>query len=445
MHDTSSSTSARNARYSTVAIILHWAIALLLIFEVGLGLNMESLKGPAQFAVFQLHKSIGITILLLVALRILWRFYRRPPAMTVTGWERALARFVHGLFYLALFALPLSGWLIVSTSRIDVPTLLYGIVPWPHLPGFADMAAKAKHGWHEAGEFIHGNLVNLLYLLFALHVAGALKHHFIDGGNDLARMAPGTRPGAWADPRLVLIGLGVVLAAGLGLQWSPVARTEPAAAESSGPPAPPEPVTEAPEPDPADAPPTPEVVSPEAATPADAKAGPAAPAKAEVATWSIASGSTLRFRTSWSGVAIEGGFRQFDGIIVFSPDHLDRSHVEIRVHTGSVFTGDTQRDDTLKSDDWFAVSRHDVATFKTDRFRKTGADSFVATGSLRMKGLTLPLSLPFTLTITGDKAVMRGSTSIDRTAYKIGEGDYAATDEIPAAVRVDVAVNATRD
>lgn len=436
MHDTGSSASARNAGYSTVAIILHWAIAILLIFEVGLGLNMESLKGPAQFAVFQLHKSIGITILLLVAVRILWRFYRRPPVMTVTGWERALAHLVHGLFYLALFALPLSGWLIVSTSRIDVPTLLYGIVPWPHLPGFADMAASAKHGWHEAGEFIHGNLVNLLYLLFALHVAGALKHHFIDRGNDLARMAPGTRPGAWADPRLLLIGLAVVLAAGLGLQWSPGAQTEVTAPESSSPPPAPAAVAETPEASPpteAAAPP------PEATTPTDAKVEPT-----EVATWSIASGSTLQFRTSWSGAAIEGGFRQFDGTIAFSPDQLDRSHVEIRVHTGSVFSGDAQRDDTLKSEDWFAVSRHDTAIFKADRFRKTGADSYVATGSLRMKGLTLPLSLPFTLTITGDKAVMRGSASIDRTAYKIGEGDFSATDEIPAAVRVDVAVNARR-
>ena len=116
----------------------------------------------------------------------------------------------------------------------------------------------------------------------------------------------------------------------------------------------------------------------------------------------------------------------------------------MQINTGSLFSGDEQRDDTLKSADWFSVSNFAAAMFKARKFRATGAGHYVATGALSLKGVTLPLTLPFTLSIQGDKAVMRGSASIDRTAYKIGQGDYAGTSEIPAAVKVDVLVNAVR-
>ena len=79
------SVASATVRYSTVAIVLHWLIAALLIFEVGLGLRMEAARGSAKFAVFQLHKSVGITILLLVALRIISRFFRKPPAIEAKG------------------------------------------------------------------------------------------------------------------------------------------------------------------------------------------------------------------------------------------------------------------------------------------------------------------------------------------------------------------------
>ena len=109
-----------------------------------------------------------------------------------------------------------------------------------------------------------------------------------------------------------------------------------------------------------------------------------------------------------------------------------------------MFSGDGQRDETLKSADWFAVDRFATAIFRADRFRKTGADRYVARGTLKMKDVTVPISLPFTLRITGDRATMQGIATVDRTAYKIGQGDYAATDEIPAAVKVAVTLNATR-
>ena len=432
-----SASDRKAARYSAVAIILHWLIAALLIFEVGLGLRMEDAPGPLKFAVFQLHKSVGITILLLVAFRLLWRFYRKPPPVTAKPWERVLAYGVHGLFYLLLFALPISGWVIISTSRIVVPTLLYGVLPWPHLPGFENLAVGSKKAWHDAAEFLHENFVKLLYSLVALHAAGALKHHFIDRDPAIAKMAPGARAGSWTDPRLILILAGVLVAAGLGLRWLPIGAT---------------PTTH--KTDPAAVAPVPAVHAPVVPAPTQPAANNAvvqkapAPGKDEaktgLSTWTIGKSSTIRFHTSWSGDAIDGGFARFEGDIVFSPDELDRSHVEIRVDTASIYSGDDQRDDTLRSPDWFHTSSFAASIFRADRFRQVGRDSYVASGTLRLKGISLPLTLPFTLRISGNSATMRGSTMIDRLTYKIGEGEFSTTDEIPAGVSVNVEVTATR-
>jgi polyisoprenoid-binding protein YceI len=166
--------------------------------------------------------------------------------------------------------------------------------------------------------------------------------------------------------------------------------------------------------------------------------------KLPVSMWRIEKGSSLRFRTSWSGEVITGGFTTFDGKIEFSPDMLQDSRVEVRIDTGSVFSGDDQRDNTLRSADWFAVGSQGAAIFRADRFRKTGADRFVGSGTLTLKGITLPISLPFALSIVGDQATMEGTVSVDRTAFRVGEGEYASTAEIPAAVSVSVKLTATR-
>ena len=426
------------ARYTNVAIVLHWAIGILLLFEIGLGLRMEDATGSARFATFQLHKSIGITILLLIALRLVWRWRNTPPPLVHGGWERTLAHAVHVLFYVLLFALPLSGWLIVSSSRIVVPTLLYGTIPWPHLPGFATMAGGTRDAWNGAAKFLHHSGIYLIYALFALHLAGVIKHQFVDRDRDLARMAPGIAPGVWRDWRVVAIAAGIVLALGLGLQWLPLgskARAAPVAEVPVAPPTVPQPA-----PDPVANVATP--VADNASEPAAANSTEAVANASPV--WRIAAGSSLRFVTQWSGDAVNGSFTRFDGDISFDPAHLDAARVEIRIPVATASTGDAQRDETLRSSDWFSAAAFGTAVFRAKRFRHVDGDRYVASGTLTIKGTTLPTTLPFTLKITGDKADMRGTATVDRIAYKIGEGDYAGTGEIPAAVRVEVAVRATR-
>lgn len=177
-------------RYSAVAITLHWIIAISIGVQIGLGWYMGSLKGPAEKKIEVIHISIGLTVLLLTLARVAWWMYRRPPPMVaaLAPWERRLAKAVHALFYLMLFALPLSGWVMESIGRKPIP--FWGR-SWPHFPGL--QAALAGHDARmikDTLEWTHGTpLAWAMIALVCLHVLGALKHQF-DGSPVLWRMIP---------------------------------------------------------------------------------------------------------------------------------------------------------------------------------------------------------------------------------------------------------------
>src|SRR5262249_15144815 len=118
--------------YSAVAIGLHWLIAALMLTNIGLAWYFTNLKGPAEVAPLALHKSIGITVLLLTLLRIGWRLVNPPPPLPdhMAAWERWAAKGTHYLFYLLMLGMPLSGWAMVSASPLIKlhPTVLYGVL-----------------------------------------------------------------------------------------------------------------------------------------------------------------------------------------------------------------------------------------------------------------------------------------------------------------------------
>ena len=189
-------TSARGAaRYTGVAVALHWVIALIVIGQVLGGLYFHDLpreQAALKFQLLQMHKSFGVTVLLLTIVRLGWRLTHPAPALPagMKPIEKMIARAVHGGFYVLLFAIPLAGWAVVSASplAISVKTYLFGIVPWPHLPffdGVADREALA----HEIAE-VHEYLAFAMVGLIALHVAAALKHQFIDRDETLSQMLP---------------------------------------------------------------------------------------------------------------------------------------------------------------------------------------------------------------------------------------------------------------
>lgn len=443
--------AAGAGRYSTVAILLHWLIAAAILLQVSLAWRMIGPHTPQSFAIIQLHKSVGITILLLSFVRLGWRLINPPPPLplTMARWERELSRLVHLGFYVIMIGMPLTGWLIVSASRTQIPTLLFGVVPWPNIPGIGGLAPDAKKLWQAVGEQAHSALALFLYALFVLHVGGALKHQLLSRDEPvLARMAPGAVAGRWLDPRLLAILVAYVAISIFGkLVTPPLPGVAPrsAAAVAQGPGR----LIEAQGPDEPPAPPA------AVATASPAGPGPAAPQAASAPApaaapsgpvhWTVRPGSTLGFATSWSGQAITGRFDRWKADILFSPDALDGSKVAVTIDLASVNTGDPQRDATLPSADWFDAAAHPKAVFTASRFEKTGPDSYVAHGTLQLRGVTKPQDLPFRLKITDDRAEVSGAASLDRTAFGVGQGEFAATDQVPGAVSVSVALKAKRD
>jgi len=179
-------------RYTLVAIILHWVIALGIATLAVLGLVMAHVKlQPMRvFQLYQLHKSIGITVLAAAVLRLGWRLAHRPPPLpeAMAPLERTAARSAHLALYVALFALPLTGWALVSSSVLSIPTVLYGVIPWPDLPVLSTLADKAPV--EAVLKVVHAYGAYALIALVGVHTAAALRHHFIIRDAVLVQMLP---------------------------------------------------------------------------------------------------------------------------------------------------------------------------------------------------------------------------------------------------------------
>lgn len=184
--------STTPSRYSTVAIVLHWTIAALIIGNIAAAWTFANMpKGLAQYNVVQLHKSIGMTVLVLTLARIAWRLGHKPPALPpMPAWQKGLAHGVHAGLYLVMLVMPLSGWVMASASKRNLPTMIFGTFQLPFIGPIHDLPPPAKALWDDVASETHEILAKLAYVLIVLHVAAALKHHFVDRDSVLVRMAP---------------------------------------------------------------------------------------------------------------------------------------------------------------------------------------------------------------------------------------------------------------
>jgi len=412
-------------RYSRGAILLHWIIAAALAVELAIGFGMPS--DASGFALFQFHKSLGITILVLTLVRIGWRLTHKAPPAVEGGINGFLAKAVHFGFYVFMLAAPLTGWAVVSTSPIDVPTLLYGVVPWPHLA----LDAALNHTLEEAHEL----LAFLGIGLFVLHVAGALKHHLLVRDGVMARMSPGSS----AKAGLVLLGVVLLAGAGTFAMMPPGAehdREQDRADEGDA-----AQVAEA------DLAPTDDALADDLAAEEEEAAAELGVEPDETAgpppAWTIRPGGSLRFAADNAGTTLNGTFRRWSGSIAMDPENPAGANIRIEIDLASASLGDATQDTMLAGGDFFGVSANPTAIFRSTDVSKTGTNSYRANGTLSLKGASRAQAITFTLSGSGTTRSVSGSGTVDRTAFGVGTGENAAG--LAPSVRVDFTFDAARN
>ncbi len=392
-------------RYSMIARGLHWVSALIVLGLLPLGYYMTGLDAsPFKLELYSLHKSFGTLLFFLVLVRLVWRFVSPPPVPLPThaAWEKALAKLVHVLLYIGMIGLPLSGWLMASAGAF--PHTFFGLFDMPDLAGQDEALFNRMRLAHDIGGYA-------LIAAVILHGLGAFKHHFIDRDDTLARMLPSFAPAAGAAVT-ALVFAGAMAVTGLLVLGSWLAALKPA------------PVTAA-------------------SSSVVAEAAPSAAGAAPL--WAIIhEQSVLGFSVTVQSEAFEGQFTSFDGTIRFDPAAPEQSTATVSAAIASVQTGSAERDESITAPAWLDAAAFPRAVFTADSFERLDDGSYTAHGTLTLRDVSLPVSVPFTLDIEDNTARMTGAFTVPRLDFGIGTGDWAAPDLVGHEVTVAVEITAVR-
>lgn len=392
--------TAPSSRYTLVAVTLHWLIAISIVGLIFVGWNMHENE-----QLYQLHKSFGITVLILTIARIIWRVMNPAPPLPddMAGWQKTISHATHWAFYALMLLMPLTGWLYVSTAYdFDVPTVLFGVVSWPDIPFVRFLTNETANG---AIERAHGLLAWLAIGLIALHIAGAIKHEFGDEEGVLKRMVPGlmseasppSEPGRGALPAFGVALFAFALVAGIPLM------------SGSG-----------------------------AAVVANGGSGEI------TANWTVDyENSSIAFSGIHDGSRYEGAFDSWAADIQFDPATPEAGTAIVSVAMGSAQASQKLYTDSLKSAEWFNVSEFPTAQATITDISQAG-EAYTSTLSLDLKAGSISVEFPFSLSIEGDTATMSGQVVLSREALDLGMTSDPGADWVDDEVTVDVAVTASR-
>lgn len=386
-------------RYTAVAIALHWAIALLIIGMIAVGWIMDAMPGgpgSPKTEIIQIHKSVGITILLLTVARIVWRLMNPPPAEPpMPKWQSLLANSVHILLYVMMLAMPLTGWIMASAEISQHETRFFGTVEM-YVPGIPGLPAETREGLADTFGSLHSAGAWVIIGLLALHVAGAVKHQFIDKDGLLARMAPGLF-GRTAGP--VDNGQGSLWAfGGAALVFAIVAGLSFSA-------------------------------PPSATAPAETTTAENTAPKSNAPAWAVDyEKSSIVFRSGYMGRPFEGRFTKWTAQIQLDTDATPPNpntpvdgYIHVAIPLSSAQTGEPYYDENVSQGDWFDVAKYPEAVFEvTGGVFKDSDTQYEATGVLKIKGGEHPVRLPFTLKLDGATATAHAETTLKRMALGIG-------------------------
>ncbi len=410
-------------QYSAVAIVLHWAIATAILGNILLGWWMhEAIDIAASRAraveVFQLHKSIGLSVLVLSLLRLAWRLTHRPPPMPahMKPWEKLAATATHWSFYVLMIAMPLSGWLYVSTQwrgdiALNVPTLWFGWLEVPHLLGL-----------HHADEALRQSLAGIVLeahellawgtcLLLLMHVGAALKHHFVNRDEVLSHMVPIAARQSLADQPAVRKW---ILRAGMALIAIAVAAT------------------------------------------AYAVLGPA---KKTAVALSDTDGITMLsddwmidplqseivFSGTHAGTPFEGRFQRWQAQLNVDPQAPEAADIITLIDTASGSDGNVLHDRTLPQTEWFNVAQYPQAHFVSTQVQRLDEQGrYAVAGTLTIKDRDIPVN-SLQMQVSQSSLLIEGDTVITREQADLGMASDPGGDWVSSEIKVRVRLSATRN
>ena len=383
-------------RYGTVTKLFHWTTAALILALIPLGLLASYWSSATDSALatkaflFSLHKTLGVTVFFVALGRILWALgHTKPgPLHPERREETLLAEITHWTLYISLVAVPLSGWIDHAAATGFAP------IWWPFGQSLPFVPKDA--GVSAAFGGIHVVLTKVLVVAVGLHVAGALKHHFIDEDATLRRMWFGASDAPAVPRHRTPIAAPLIAVAFIGIGSG-------AGAVFLG--------------------------------NEDPQAPAAASLEAVASDWTVEDG-TLAITVIQMGSEVGGQFADWTAAIAFDPQAQGTAgSVEVKVAIGSLTLGSVT--DQAMGPDYFDAERFDTATF-TAPIEALPDGTYTADGTLTLKGQEAPVTLPFTLTLDGDTATVHGETTLNRTTWGIGQ---SMSDESNLGFDVDLTVD----
>ena len=397
--------------YGAVARFFHWVIALLILALLLGGFIAARIPRTAESVellktIYSVHKTMGITVLMLAVLRIGWALTQpRPvPLHPERKLETFAAEVVHYGLYVAIILMPLAGWIMHAAEDGFAPIL------WPFGQGLP-FVPKSEHVAKLAGA-VHFYAALAIVLALAAHIGGALKHALIDRDETLARMARGisageAHGGASRLDRLAPVAAVVgwiavvffaVIIAGQGAEHDQM-HAEAQVSETGG---------------------------------------GVTGLSSDAPIWTVAEGS-LGISVKQMGADVAGSFGAWSAEIAFDPD-TGTGQTRVVIDTTSLTLGSVTAQ--AKGPEFFNTQSFAEAVFEADISPREDGD-YQAIGSLTLVGQTMPVTLLFTLAIDGDTAVMEGAAELDRRDFGMGAG-YPDESNVGFAVPVNVSLTATR-
>jgi cytochrome b561/polyisoprenoid-binding protein YceI len=389
------------ARYTAVAIVLHWAIAAAILANFGLGWWMHRAievaeRQAAAISAFQVHKSLGLTVLLLSVLRLAWRLTHRAPPLppSMPAWQHRAARAVQGALYALMVLVPLSGWTYVSAqwrcdAPLTVPTLWFGLFEVPHLFDAGSVDAAGRKAIAARNFTAHLWLAWATLALFVVHAAAAVRHQFLHRDEVFASMVP--RRGAG-------VAIGAVVLALAGLVTLSLVRGGADRAPR---------VTSAP------------------------------------GGWVVDPASEIAFAGTHAGAPFRGRFARWQADLRFNPLAPAPVVVTATIETASATDGDTLHDETLPLPEWFDVGRYPHARFVATRISPRPQGGHTVEGALTIKDRVIAVP-PLELVVDGDVMRIHGRFHIDRAEANLGQESDPFGEYVSRRIAVEVNVRAAR-